>query len=52
MFKTAQKIANKVGPHKKGYKEGLNSSTRGYDPSYPFIRPLIGVVVITPFINL
>ena len=32
------------------YKLGYNSSFRGYNPSYPFIRPFIGV--ITQFFNL
>ena len=37
------------GPRILGMSWGCNSSCRGYNPSYPFIRPFLGV--ITPFIT-
>ena len=32
---------HKVGP-KTSYKKGYNSTYKGYNPGYPFIRPFIG----------
>ena len=43
------RIAAIQGGPPTSYKYGYNSSYRGYNPSYPFIRPLIGVT--TPFIT-
>ena len=50
---------DQCGPHQRqkllqggpptSYKSSYNSTYRGYNPSYPFIRPFIGV--ITPFIT-